>query len=310
MRCFNSAAALSGACLMGCLMLLTTACASGGRTQADGTVSQQDAKFVDAAVDPDAGGADGTVQSDGQVQQDAQVSTDAAGCPGGCTTPPGDCYQATGQCVGSTCVYPYKNFGDSCNDGDNCTTSDSCDGQGNCFGDQLNCNPPHTSGGSCSGGGCVGIQCLSGWGDCDSDLLGTGCETQLNTTSDCGGCGISCTAGAHATASCSSGSCQRSCVSPYENCDNNWTNGCEIPTGVVNQCDAYGLNSSDGCWTAWCGQSSDSDAFNMSGNWYCAKCSNCEESGSQCHWCSPTEGIWFPFATCGCSNYPVVCGPY
>lgn len=291
--------------IIGGALLLVVGCATGGRAQADGEVIVGDGSLSDVAVDVDAAS-----QPDGSVPQDAQVGVDASGCSGGCVTPPSDCHDTNGQCVASTCVYPYKGFGVTCNDGDGCTTGDACDGQGNCFGDQHNCSPPHTTGGSCSGGGCVGIQCVSGWGDCDFDLEGTGCETQLNVSSDCGGCGIPCSAGANATASCSTGTCQRSCVSPHENCDNDWSNGCEIPTGVVNQCDAVGLNSSTGCWTAWCGQSGDSNAFNMSGNWYCAKCANCEEDGSvSCHWCSPTQGVWYPWDVCGCTNYPVVCGP-
>ncbi len=290
---------------VGAALLLAVGCASGGRSAADGQVPSGDGGQTDAAVDP----VDAAPTPDGFVQLDSQVGVDAAGCSGGCTTPPGDCHVTVGQCVGTTCVYTFKTFGTSCNDGDGCTTGDECDGQGNCFGDQLDCIPPNTNGGTCSGGGCVGIQCDSGWGDCDSDLEGTGCESPLNTSTDCTACDISCTAGANATASCSGGSCQRSCTAPYENCDSDWTNGCEIPTGVVNQCDIGGLNSSTGCWTAWCGQSSSADAYNMSGDWYCAECNNCEQSGASCHWCSHSTGEWNPWGACGCTNYPVVCGP-
>ena len=48
--------------------------------------------------------------------------------------------------------------------------------------------------------------CSSGWGDCDGNK-NNGCETQLNTLTDCGACGASCTK-AHGTPTCASGSCQ------------------------------------------------------------------------------------------------------
>jgi len=284
--------------LVGGAVVVTAGCAAGGRAGGDGSVSTGDGSQADVAVDA-------------APPTDGQVDTDAAGCSGGCITPPGDCHEPIGECVGSTCVYSFKDFGEACNDGDGCTTGDTCDGQGNCFGDQLDCNPQHTTGGTCSGGGCVGITCVSGWGDCDSDLEGTGCETLLTTSTDCAGCGVPCTAAAHATASCASGTCVQTCVSPYDDCNDDMSDGCEIPVGVVNQCDIGGLNSSTGCWTAWCGQSTNAYAYNhVAGNWYCAECDNCEESGAQCHWCSHATGTWFPWGSCGCTNYPVVCGPF
>ena len=41
----------------------------------------------------------------------------------------------------------------------------------------------------CSGGTCAG--CQSGWGDCNNSTS-DGCETHLNSTSNCGSCGHSC----------------------------------------------------------------------------------------------------------------------
>ena len=78
-----------------------------------------------------------------------------------------------------------------------------------------------------------------------------------------------------------------------EDCDDDASNGCEIPTGVPNVCDADGLNA-NGCWTAHCGSSMHVDARNF-GTWYCFECTNCTEMGSGIvAWCSHSSGLWFP----------------
>jgi len=64
------------------------------------------------------------------------------------------------------------------------------------------CRP--VPGSAVSGRYCWASACAEGWGDCDRDLpddMGVveaaieGCETQLNTTSNCGECGATCSAG-------------------------------------------------------------------------------------------------------------------
>ena len=311
-----------GCCCAGLLCIAWVGCAEVGRTAGnnnDNSNSGSDAGPVDAFVPGDgvAPLPDAAVLSDALVPTDgAVVQNDAAGCSSGCTTPLNDCYLSPGQCVGTTCVYSYKSNHTPCNDGDVCTAGDECDGAGHCDGEVVTCDPANTHGGYCSGGACVGITCDTNYANCDSDLEGSGCETHTVTGSDCGGCGIPCTAAAHATASCSTGSCQQSCVSPWENCDGSWSNGCEIPTGIANQCDVGGLNSTTGCWTAWCGTASGADEFQMSGNWYCAKCGNCQRdtSGSPVYtrWCGPSGGEWYGWAaedTCGGTYENAVCGP-
>jgi hypothetical protein len=137
-----------------------------------------------------------------------------------------------------------------------------------------------------------------------------GCETPLDTVTDCGACGEPCVAGAHASADCSEGSCHRDCQSPWENCDGDWTNGCEIPTGEPNRCDIDGLNDVDGCWTAYCGSSSDDYAVNF-GDWYCFECTTCHvPSAGRCQWCSHVDGRWYPDDECACGTWEdLVCGP-
>lgn len=64
----------------------------------------------------------------------------------------------------------------------------------------------------CMGRGCD-FECHEGWGDCDGDLA-NGCETRLDTTSDCASCGNQCAAGE----ACSATGCVASCVPPETSC--------------------------------------------------------------------------------------------
>lgn len=232
----------------------------------------------------------------------------ACGDDGDCFSPMVQCFNAQGSCDGGVCVHAPRPAGEACDDGDPCTEDDMCDGVGGCFGNELDCAGPNTTPGTCNAGTCQGTSCNAGFGDCNGDMS-DGCETPLTSASDCGGCGQACTAGAHANASCSSGSCERSCQSPWENCDGDWGNGCEIPVGVPNQCDAGGLNPNGGCWTAYCG-SSGGDAVNF-GTFFCADCATCHApSGGMCQWCNHSTGTWYPQEACACGGYlDLVCTP-
>ena len=218
------------------------------------------------------------------------------------------CWQSQGQCIGGTCEHGPEPAGVLCDDGDPCTSDDVCDGAGGCGGTVLSCSFDHATGGSCNGGVCEGMACDAGFGNCDGGWE-NGCETPLNTNSNCGGCGDTCTVGAHATASCSTGVCEAMCDSPWEDCDENPSNGCEIPVGVPNQCDATGLNAVTGCWTAHCGSSGDAEAVNF-GDWYCYECTTCmSPSTGQCQWCSHDTGTWYPADTCACGGFEnLTCG--
>jgi hypothetical protein len=84
------------------------------------------------------------------------------------------------------------------------------------------------------------------------------------------------------------------CSAPWEDCDEDPSNGCEIPTETPNRCDADGLNATTGCWTAHCGNSANPDARNF-GSWYCFECTTCNEPvAGTVTWCSHSTGRWFP----------------
>ncbi|MEO7483061.1 MAG: hypothetical protein ABIT81_04830 [Ferruginibacter sp.] len=72
-----------------------------------------------------------------------------------------------------------------------------------------------------------GINCNSGYGNCDNNNA-NGCETNLtNNLANCGACGNVCSAGANSSATCTSGVCGLVCNAGFGNCDNNNANGCE-----------------------------------------------------------------------------------
>ena len=110
---------------------------------------------------------------------------------------------------------------------------------------------------------------------------------------------------------CVNGACQGfECVAPYENCDGDWDNGCEIPTGVPNQCNDGGLTT-EGCGTAYCGSLDDPDYATNFGSYYCYTCSNCHVvGGGQVQWCEHATGDWYPADVGACGSYEdLVCAP-
>lgn len=225
---------------------------------------------------------------------------------GDCIAPPGTCW-GEGQCVDGQCQLLPSPANTPCDDGDPCSDPDFCNGQGDCVGDAIPCTAPNASGGACVEGECQGLVCDAGFGNCNDDW-GDGCELALVTATDCGGCGMPCVAGAHATADCSSGTCDAACEGEWADCDDDISNGCEIPEGVPNRCDAGGLNP-NGCWTPWCGTSNVAGAVNF-GTWYCMECSTCHvPSAGQCQWCNHETGTWYPAETCPCGTWEdLTCG--
>ncbi len=109
-----------------------------------------------------------------------------------------------------------------------CKTGDACEKNGDCA-------SAHCGDGRCQ------VSCLPGTAECDGDLAEE-CETNTLTDPDhCGGCGMRCNL-AHGAASCVGGTCQvSSCDSPYEDCDRDPTNGCEVNLGKdADNCSACG----------------------------------------------------------------------
>jgi hypothetical protein len=145
-------------------------------------------------------------------------------CGTTCITPPG----ATGVCSGGVCGFSCLRGFANCDrlSANGCevstTTTSNCNGCG------LACLSGANSTATCTILGC-GLACSTGFGNCDS-FAGNGCETALNTTSNCGACRYACPAAPSGfTAACTSGTCTygMACGTRMGDCDRNTANGYE-----------------------------------------------------------------------------------
>ena len=167
---------------------------------------------------------------------------------------------------GVTCML--ANAGTTCAAG-SCMISGCSPGYGNCDGLTANgcetslttltncavcgtaCSLAHATA-TCGSGSCAIASCSAGWGNCDG-VASNGCETALNTLSNCGGCGVGCSR-AGATATCASGSCAiSSCNALLGNCDAIDSNGCETPLTTLTNCGSCGSSCAPAHATGACG---------------------------------------------------------
>ena len=95
---------------------------------------------------------------------------------------------------------------------------------------------------------CVLAGCLPGWSDCDGSST-TGCEVQLGTVENCGGCGQRCVELPHTTRSCMAGSpsasCAYACEDGWADCNGDLStpatsDGCEVQLGSTTNCTSCG----------------------------------------------------------------------
>lgn len=156
------------------------------------------------------------------------TSTNAANC-GGCgqACTPNNASSAT--CSNSTCSYTCDaHFGDCVTTPPNTggcetslTTTTNCGSCGN------PCNPTHATG-TCASGICAIESCDAGFHDCNNNPA-DGCETDITTVQNCGGCGAVCNQTNAASASCDGTTCSYTCKSGFVNCNTTAPNtgGCE-----------------------------------------------------------------------------------
>ena len=96
------------------------------------------------------------------------------------------------------------------------------------------CDTTHSNGAACSGSSCTYTGCQSAWADCDKTTNPdtNGCETPLDSTSNCGGCGKACSTST-GQPSCNGSTCAYSCNSGRSDCNAGSapnTDGCECST--------------------------------------------------------------------------------
>ncbi len=174
---------------------------------------------------------DGTVSNGCETRTDS--IDDCGGCGRTCLMPFGmgvtDMNCEAGRCVVATC----EEGVDDCNG----QLSDGC--ERDTSSDILNCGAcgnactMTSSFPMCVSGTCFS-ECVPGeTEDCDGDPS-NGCETRLDTPSDCGGCGVVCPVGDAGTFSeCrvegGGARCENQCRDGFADCDGLPSNGCEAP---------------------------------------------------------------------------------
>jgi hypothetical protein len=162
----------------------------------------------------------------------------------------------------------------------------------------------------CASDPCLGITCQSPPacrktpgtctnGNCVYDLapVGTPCTLTdacitaptCDAAGTCVGTPMVCTRTNAVGGTCVAGSCQGfKCAAGWGNCNNDWSDGCEIPAGQSNRCSDKGLVSSSNhpCGTPHCGTSSRWPSFKT---WHCAYCSHCYKFSNGYAWCLWTD---------------------
>lgn len=169
--------------------------------------------------------------------------------------------------------------------------------------------PCHEPVGACVAGECVYSPAAAQLACDDGDAC-----TEADACDGAGGCAgapIVCERPHASGGACEAGVCQGfTCTAPWDNCDGDWDNGCEVPVGVANQCDVNGLNPEGGCWTAYCGASNGANATNF-GSYHCQDCANCNTPGpGMWQWCNHDTGTWYAPAVGNCNaSEDLVCAP-
>jgi hypothetical protein len=108
------------------------------------------------------------------------------------------------------------------------------------------CDTVQSVGASCNGVSCAYTGCAPGYGDCvmTGPPNTDGCETRLNTTSNCTGCMLACNSSHSLGASCNGTTCAYSgCAPSYADCFPAAPNidGCETQINTVAHCTGCGI---------------------------------------------------------------------
>ena len=157
-------------------------------------------------------------------EMEARSLTDCSGCGVPCALPNATATCATGECKVLACNFPW---GDCDGNPDNgCETLLRNDAH--CAACNRACIGVGGAEASCASGACLTVSCPEGMADCNGDV-GDGCETPLNTNTDCGGCDVACAPPNTTSATCVSGTCEvLGCDAGFGDCDGAAGTGCEV----------------------------------------------------------------------------------
>lgn len=166
----------------------------------------------------------------------------------------------------------------------------------NCGGCGTPCNPPNATP-SCDSGVCQLTSCANGFDDCDDDPS-NGCETPLNTLTDCGSCGTPCFISGAQNLNCAGGVCSAaSCSSGFADCDGD-SLSCETDLHTLSDCVSCNVPCGDGS-----GRLPNASASCASGS---CDVGGCDPGFGNCD-ASPGNGCEAPLNTlvdCGGCNVP------
>ncbi|MDP3278476.1 MAG: hypothetical protein Q8Q09_25020 [Deltaproteobacteria bacterium] len=221
------------------------------------------------------------------------TATNCGRCANTCSGATALCDIGRGSCVG-TCPAGTQRCGSTCvnlqGDPDNCGVC----GRSCSFAN---------AGRACNLGMCQITTCNTGFGNCDANAI-NGCETNLNNNiANCGACGFVCTAGPNQTASCGAGSCTRTCLAGFADCDGNATNGCEARLDSVTHCGSCGTrcavpNAMNACSAGRCVTTGCSAGFGDCDSMSANGCESPLTSVVNCGACGRACGLANATATC------------
>jgi hypothetical protein len=211
--------------------------------------------------------------------------TDCVNCGQTCSFPNGGASCATGSCQPTGCN---SGFAD-------CTAVAGCE---TTLGTPTNCaacgNACTNAHGTNSCAGTPGMfdcspTCSGFWRNCNSNP-DDGCETSIETLTDCGSCGTPCNF-ANAAETCPSGVCTLgACTAGFANCDAQTGNGCETTLGSSQNCNGCGNACTNSHGTTSC-VSTGSGTFDCSptcsSGWF-----NCTNPDDGCETDANVATVW------------------
>jgi len=221
--------------------------------------------------------------------------TDCGTCNTACSVMSGTASCASGVCSIANCASPLADCNGLITDNCEVNTNTSMAHCGSC---NNACSPSATNGTrTCNSGQCV-LSCAAGFGDCDGNAQ-NGCETALNSLSNCAACGTTCSF-PNAAASCATGSCQLgACNTGFDNCTS--AAGCETPLNSLANCNGCGdacnlANATEACVSGSCNLTQCANGFGNCNNMASDGCelalntlTNCNGCGVACNLANATE---------------------
>ena len=226
------------------------------------------------------------------------TATDRSNCGACGTRCPAGQVCAGGSCA-TTCGAPFS----TCMSTGGSFCANTANDPANCGSCGTRCDLDHTASAACMGGACAPATCDAGFGNCDM-MAANGCETNLLTTAaHCGGCGRLCSL-ANATTSCTAGACAvTSCTTGFGNCNGLAADGCETNTqNDPDHCGACGNACLAGqvCTAGRCASVCPAGQTDCAG-----ACSNTAFDPDHCGTCAtmcpsrPNTTRWCTAGTCG-----------